>query len=309
MADILFSELTQMPIALLSGLLALVYIYLRRRDSRSADKARQNRRTAPRIARPSSKVQRRSARQQREQLIDLHLRGGIFLTTSAGQIEGYTISELGEVQVEGGAGHEARLQRAAAQRWGQANALINMHQVPADQRNLAGTAASSPPGATSKQGPIWRATAVLAHPLDPDLCPPDGYRKDLVLVDGSNVMHWECDAGLADLPSLRPVTLVLAALKSRGVAAGVVFDATAGHLLEGRFLDHDDLAARLPTAADVLVVHKGTQADWVLLDMAREEGLVIISNDHFRDAPTARHLLKQKGYVEAGRVRLLEPRP
>ncbi len=39
---------------------------------------------------------------------------------------------------------------------------------------------------------------------------------------------------------------------------------------------------------------------WALIQMARTEGLIIISNDHFRDAPSARHLLKQKGYVQTG---------
>jgi hypothetical protein len=35
---------------------------------------------------------------------------------------------------------------------------------------------------------------------------------------------------------------------------------------------------------------------------------VIISNDHFRDAPSARHLLKQKGFMAGEGVTLLAPR-
>jgi hypothetical protein len=241
-------------------------------------------------------------------VIDLHQRGGIFVVTDADQIDGYTLTELGEVRVDGGAGHQARLKRAAAQRFGAANALVNMRELREVQLYLSGTGRDGKPLFKSREIHEWRATAVIARPLFADVMPPDSYREDLVLIDGSNVMNWEVDAGTADAPSLRPLACVLAALKARGVAAGVVFDANAGHRLEGRFMNHDDLAARLPTAADVLVVDKGTQADPVLIDIARAEGLIIISNDHFRDAPAARHLLKQKGFMAGEGVTLLAPR-
>lgn len=301
MTDILFSDLAQTPLALLAGLLALAYLYARMRDARRPQTPRPKR---PRFSRAPQRrpEQPRDTRPQRERVIDLHQRGGIFLVTEAGQIDGYSLTELGEVRVDGGAGHQARLKRAAAQRFGAANALVNMREVRAVQRVQTGTGQDGKPLFKTRAAQEWRAMAVQASPQEPTLCPPATYRDDLVLIDGSNVMNWEVDAGTADAPSLRPLHLVLDALRAKGVAAGVVFDATAGHRLEGRFLGHDALAA------DVLVVDKGTQADWVLGDMARAEGLVIISNDHFRDAPTARHLLKQKGYVEAGRVRLLEPR-
>ncbi len=305
MQDLLLS-----PLVMLSALLALSYGYAR---WRSASKPAPRPQKRPRFSRaprhhPRQPELRRDTRPQRERVIDLHQRGGIFAAVEAGAIEGYTITELGEVRVDGGAGHEARLKRAAAQRFGAANALVNMREVREAQRYLAGTGRDGKPYFKTREAHEWRATAVLASPLEPALCPPATYRDDLVLIDGSNVMNWEVDAGAAAAPSLRPLHQVLDALKAKGIAAGVVFDATAGHRLEGRFLNHTDLAARLPSAADVLVVDKGTQADWVLVDMAREEGLVIISNDHFRDAPSARHLLKQKGYVDAGGVRLLEPR-
>lgn len=300
-------ELLLTPLVILFALLTLAFVYVRWRGAgepapKPPKRARFSR--APR----HQPAPRRDTRPQRERVIDLHQRGGIFLVTDAGAIEGYTHAELGEVRVDGGAGHEARLKRAAAQCYGAANALVNMHEVREVQRYAAGSDRAGNPNFKSREIHEWRATAVLASPQSTDLCPPQTYRDDLVLIDGSNVINWEVDAGVTATPSLRPLHLVLDALAAKGIAAGVVFDATAGHALEGRFLHHNDLAARLPSAADVLVVDRGTQADWVLIDMARAEGLVIISNDHFRDAPAARHLLKQKGYVAEQGVTLLTPR-
>lgn len=301
-------DLLLTPLVMLSALLALAYVYARGRDAAKRRAPMPARR--PRFSRPPQRrpEPRRDTRPQRDRVIDLHQRGGIFAVTEAGQIDGYTLTELGEVRVDGGAGHEARLKRAAAQRYGAANALVNMREVREAQRYLSGTGRDGKPMFKTREMHEWRAVAVIANPLLADVMPPQTYRDDLVLIDGSNVMNWEVDAGTADAPSLRPLHQVLSALKARGVAAGVVFDATAGHRLEGRFLGHDDLAVRLPSAADVLVVDRGTQADWVLVDMAREQGLVIISNDHFRDAPSGRHLLKQKGFITGEGVTLLEPR-
>jgi hypothetical protein len=301
---------------MLSALLALAYVFARKRNRRHHGArlpATRPQRQRPRFSRaPQRPAQKPHAhhdtRPQRERVIDLHQRGGIFLVTDAAQIDGYTHIELGEVRVDGGAGFEARLKRAAAQRFGQANALVRVHEVRQMQRYLAGAGRDGAPTFKTREMHEWRAMAVQAAPMLPDMMPPGTYREDLVLIDGSNVMNWEVDAGTADAPSLRPLTQVLATLKACGIAAGVVFDANAGHRLEGRFMNHDDLAARLPTAADVLVVDRGTQADPVLIDIARAEGLIIISNDHFRDAPSARHLLKQKGFMAGDGVTLLEPR-
>jgi len=301
---------------MLLALLMLAYVFARRRDRRSHTArlpVERPQRQRPRFSRtPQQPPQKTHAyhdtRPQRERVIDLHHRGGIFRVTDGAQIEGYTHIELGEVRVDGGSGHEARLKRAAAQRYGAANALVRVHEVRQMQRYLAGTGRDGAPTFKTREMHEWRAMAVQAAPMLPDMMPPQTYREDLVLIDGSNVMNWEVDAGTASAPSLRPLAQVLAALKAKGVAAGVVFHANAGHRLEGRFMNHDDLAARLPTAADVLVVDRGTQADWVLVDMARQQGLVIISNDHFRDAPSARHLLKQKGFIAGEGVTLLEPR-
>jgi len=294
--------LLQTPLMLLSALLFAAYVLARRRTARRTAALR----PLPR-ARSLARV-RRDNRSQRDRVIDLHQRGAIFTVTEDGRIAGYSCTEFGEVRIDDGPSPDERLKRAAAQRYPAANALIRLRKVAELQEFQTGRGRHGQPRTARRRVVEWRAIAVLATPMTASLSPPAAYRRDLVLIDGSNVMNWEVDAGRADAPSLRPLAEVLAMLKSQGVVAGVVFDANAGHLLEGRFLGHDDMAKRLPHAADVLVVDKGTQADPVLIDMARAEGLVIVSNDHFRDAPAARHLLKQKGYFEDGAVRLLEPR-
>lgn len=112
---------------------------------------------------------------------------------------------------------------------------------------------------------------------------PRGRRTDKaevwVLVDGSNVMHWQDNTA-----SLAPVQAVVARLAELGYVPGVVFDANAGWKLQGRYL-HDNAFARLLglETRQVLVVEKGTQADPFLLNTAREFGARIVTNDRFRD--------------------------
>ncbi len=230
-------------------------------------------------------------RPQREMILDLHLRGAIFVVTERSTIDGYDLISLGLVRVDAGPMVEARLSRAAGQKYPKANALIQLREVK-----------------RKGQKPLeWCAEAVTATPRDPMLLPPV-YQHKLVLIDGSNVINWAVDAGLAQKPSLAPLTAVLKMLQARGQKAGVVFDATIGHRLKDRFMGHDELASLLPLAADILVVDKGTIADTILIDMARSDAMIIITNDHFRDHPLARHLLKQKGYATAQGFALLDPR-
>lgn len=100
-----------------------------------------------------------------------------------------------------------------------------------------------------------------------------------ILIDGSNVMHWQDNT-----PSLKPLQQVVRELSILGLKPGVVFDANAGYKLEGRFLGERELAIRLGIpAAQILVVPKGSQADPYLLDTARELQARIVTNDRFRD--------------------------
>jgi hypothetical protein len=233
-------------------------------------------------------------RPQREMILDLHLRGAIFAVTDLGQIDGYDLTLLGPVRVDAGPMVEARISRAAGQKFPKANALIQLRE-------------ESRAGPKGKKLLEWRGEAVMAIPRDPALLPPI-YQTKVVLIDGSNVINWAVDAGLAQKPSLAPLTTVLKMLRARGQKAGVVFDATIGHRLKDRFMGHDELASLLPNAADVLVVDKGTIADTILIEMARTDAMIIITNDHFRDHPLARHLLKQKGFATAQGITLLDPR-
>lgn len=239
-------------------------------------------------------------RPQRERVLDLHLRGAIFEVTELDHIDGYDLIPLGLVRVDAGPLVEARISRAAGQKFPKANALVNLCELRQVQRA----------GQKGKNQKLleWRAEAVIATPRDPTLMPP-AYQNKVVLIDGSNVINWNVDAGLAQKPSLAPLKTVLMMLQARGQRAGVVFDATIGHRLMDRFMGHDELAALLPDAADVLVVNQGTIADTILIEMARTEAMIIITNDHFRDHPLARHLLKQKGFATPQGITLLDPRP
>lgn len=241
-------------------------------------------------------------RPQKQRILDLHLRGAIFCVTRQPSIEGYDCTPLGTVRIDAGASIETRLARAAGLQFPTANALINLRELPLDPASLKRTANSK----TSKWHE-WQCDAVNALPHDPALWAPD-YQTNVVLIDGSNVINWYVDADFEAKPSLAPLLSVLLILQARGQTAGVIFDATVGHRLMDRFVGHDELARLLPLAADVLVVEKGTIADTVLIEMARSEAMIIISNDHFRDHPKARHLLKQKGYASTQGITLLEPR-
>lgn len=234
-------------------------------------------------------------RLQRDRIMDLHLRGAIFAVTEKDIIDGYDYTVLGLVRVDAGASVEARMARAAGQKFPSANALVKLREVrPANTK-----------GKTLHE---WHGEAVRATPRDPALLPPH-YQNKVVLIDGSNVISWYVDADLARKPSLAPLKTVLLMLQARAQTGVVVFDATIGHRLMDRYMGHDELAALLPLAADVLVVEKGTIADTVLIEKARAEAMIIISNDHFRDHPLARHLLKQKGFATPQGITLLEARP
>lgn len=100
-----------------------------------------------------------------------------------------------------------------------------------------------------------------------------------VIVDGSNVMYWK-----GDTPQIEPVRRVLEHLAALGFSPGIVFDANAGYLLAGRYLDHAAFAEALGLAEDrVMVVNKGTPADATILAVARDLGARVVSNDRFRD--------------------------
>ncbi len=103
--------------------------------------------------------------------------------------------------------------------------------------------------------------------------------RPAILIDGSNVMHWQDNT-----PSVAPLQKLVRDLTLRGMTPGVVFDANVGYKLTGRFLNERDLAKLLMLPSEqILVVPKGTQADYYLLETARDLKAQIVTNDRFRD--------------------------
>jgi hypothetical protein len=125
------------------------------------------------------------------------------------------------------------------------------------------------------------------------------FDESWVLVDGSNVMHWQDRT-----PSLDPVKAVVMQLAAQGHVPGVVFNANAGWKLMGRYL-HDGEFARLlgVESRQVLVVPKGTQADPFLLQTAREFGARIVTNDRYRDWAEAHPEVLAPGFLIRGGMR------
>ncbi len=100
-----------------------------------------------------------------------------------------------------------------------------------------------------------------------------------IIVDGSNVMHWK--DGAPDLATLRQV---LASLKQAGFKPGVVFDANVGYKVEGEYMNDRTLSRALGLRAKrVMVAPKGTPADPLILQAARDSKARIVTNDRFRD--------------------------
>lgn len=120
-----------------------------------------------------------------------------------------------------------------------------------------------------------------------------------ILVDGSNVMHWQ-----GNTPQLTPVLQVVKHLKALGYVPGVVFDANAGWKLESRYLHDGDFAYRLKLEKrQVLVVPKETQADPFLLETAKDFYARIVTNDRFRDWAEAHPKVREPGFLIRGGYR------
>ena len=126
-----------------------------------------------------------------------------------------------------------------------------------------------------------------------------------VLVDGCNVVMWHKNAGLDTTARLDTLDHVLRQLEAEGHAPRVIFDASIGHMLEGRFLHEGDLRRRLNRPnLSVKVVNKGEVADLALLAEAKATGAAIVTNDRYRDHPHPKGLRLRAGHFEKGRIQL-----
>ena len=104
-------------------------------------------------------------------------------------------------------------------------------------------------------------------------------KRQQVILDGSNVMHWR--DGKPDIATVREVLDLAIAL---GLRPGVVFDANAGNLLVDEYVGDRSFARFLKLPPDqVMVVPEGTPADPTILATARDLGARVISNDRFGD--------------------------
>lgn len=100
-----------------------------------------------------------------------------------------------------------------------------------------------------------------------------------VVIDGSNVMHWN-----GETPHLDTLREVVTTLRGRGFQPGVVFDANAGYKFSDRYLDDRHFAKLLNLPSDwVLVVGKGEPADPTILAAARDLGAKVLTNDRYRE--------------------------
>ena len=126
-----------------------------------------------------------------------------------------------------------------------------------------------------------------------------------VLVDGSNVVMWQKNAGLAKEARLETLIEVLDQIATEGRPARVIFDATIGYNLAGRFLHEGDLRRMINRpSVSLQVVNKGETADAALLAEAATTGAPIVTNDRYRDHIRPRGLRLRGGGYSKGRIRL-----
>ncbi|MBM1221886.1 hypothetical protein JQU17_14665 [Ponticoccus sp. SC2-23] len=124
-------------------------------------------------------------------------------------------------------------------------------------------------------------------------------KRPVIVVDGSNVMHWG-----GGEPSSEKLSSVLAALIEAGFEPETWFDANVGYKLIGRYAGPGQLARILPIpASSIRVVDKGTPADPELIRSALRQRARIITNDRFQDWRMDFPALEEEGRLISGRIR------
>ncbi len=122
-----------------------------------------------------------------------------------------------------------------------------------------------------------------------------------LLVDGSNVMHW-----IDNRPTTEALQRVLAALRNAGNDPILCFDANIGYKLVDSHLDPAELARFFGVAArNILVCPAGTKADDMILRLAVEHDLTVVSNDRYREyTDLAPKISRMTGQIKDGKVEL-----
>lgn len=145
-------------------------------------------------------------------------------------------------------------------------------------------------GLTGLAAFVWLLVWLRPRPEPPK---PDR----LIVVDGSNVMHWD-EAG----PSLKVLGRVIDDLRGRGFVPQVYFDANVGYKIAGRHMKEAEIAHALRlTAQQITLSPSGTPADPLLIDFALRRGLRVVSNDRYRDWRADFPRLGDKGVLVGGR--------
>jgi len=145
-------------------------------------------------------------------------------------------------------------------------------------------------GLTGLAAFVWLLVKLRPRPV-----PPAPER--LIVVDGSNVMHWD-EAG----PSLKVLGRVIDDLRDRGFVPQVYFDANVGYKIAGRHMKEAEIARVLRLrAAQITLSPSGTPADPLLIDFALRRGARVVSNDRYRDWREDFPRLGDKGVLVGGR--------
>lgn len=123
-------------------------------------------------------------------------------------------------------------------------------------------------------------------------------RRQYIVIDGSNVMHWQ-----GRQPSVATLRTVLTELIRRGFTPVVWFDANVGYKIGDRYLGPHPLAKLLDISAQqVLVAPKGLPADPLLLDCAIKLQTKVVTNDRFRDWAESYPQAKEPGFLVTGNI-------
>lgn len=133
--------------------------------------------------------------------------------------------------------------------------------------------------------------------------PPPGQkpkvRRKHMVIDGSNVLHWNDNQ-----PDLRTVVQTVGQVMAAGYTPGVIFDANVGYKIGDRYLDDADLARLLGLPVDqVLVVPKGMVADQHILKAARDLGAGVVTNDRYREWAPDFPEVARPGFLITGSIR------
>ena len=108
-------------------------------------------------------------------------------------------------------------------------------------------------------------------------------------------MHWGGE------PSEIVLVRVILAIIAKGYEPYVIFDANVGYKLSGKYLDDAPMAQLIGLPVkQVLVVETGVVADELILQVATERGLKIVSNDRFRDWKVTYPIVRKKGQILRG---------